>query len=229
MVDHVALYTLIHKGLRARLFKVSTKAGSLDYTDEAALHAFYEELQAVGTQMLLHHDWEERAIHPLLADEVPGGAEHLEAAHRDARHRFDFLTTHLEKTRKQATAEKKQGLGLEFYLALNRFIIFFLEHLDDEEERVQPALWNLSTTEELVAAAERPVNASPEQWKANLVMVIAAANMEELNDLFVKMKARTPAGAFQNAVNLAERILDAHDWEILKSRIGIDEETDGRG
>jgi hypothetical protein len=228
MADHFAVYTLIHKGLRARLFKVSTKAGTLDYTNEGALNALYEELQAVGTQMRLHHDWEERAIHPLLADDVPGGAEHLEAAHREAHHRFDFLTAHLDKTRKQATAEKKQALGLEFYLALNRFIIFFLEHLDDEEERAQPALWNLSTTKELVAAAERPLNASPEQWKANLVMVIAAANMAELTDLFVKIKARTPAGAFQNTVNLAERILDAHDWEILKSRIGIDEETDGR-
>ena len=40
-------------------------------------------------------------------------------------------------------------------------------------------------------------------------MVIAVANMEELTDLFVMMKARTPAAAFQNAVNFAERILDA--------------------
>jgi len=224
MADHLALYTVIHKGLRARLFKVSTIAGALNYTDQAAINAFYKELEGVGIQMRLHHDWEERAIHPLLADEVPGGAEHLEAAHREARHRFDMLATHLDKTRKQATAEKKQALGLEFYLALNRFIVFFLEHLDDEEEHAQPALWNLSTTEELATVAETPINAPPEQLKANLVMVIAAANMEELMDLFTKMKASTPPAAFQNAVKLAERILDGTDWETLKSRMGLTKE-----
>ena len=50
--------------------------------------------------MRLHHDWEERAIHPLLANGVPGCAEHLEDEHRVAQHRFHSLITHLDKTRK---------------------------------------------------------------------------------------------------------------------------------
>jgi hypothetical protein len=172
--------------------------------------------------MRLHHDWEERAIHPLLADEVPGCAEHLEEEHRVAQHRFDSLITHLDKTRKQSEAEKQQALGLEFYLALNRFIAFFLQHLNEEEERVQPALWNLSTTKELRDVAQTAFNVTPEQVKANLVMVIAAVNIEELTSLFTSMKESAPAAAFQNAVNLAERILNSQDWETLKSRIGIE-------
>jgi hypothetical protein len=227
MADHLALYTLSHKGLRARLFKVSIKAGALDYNNQAAVNAFYKELRAVGTQMYLHHEWEERAIHPLLRDEVPGCVEHLETTHREARHRFDQLASHLDKAREQTTVGKKQALGLEFYLALNRFIIFFLEHLNDEEEHVQPALWNLSTPKELAAVAETPIDAPPEQLRANLVMIIAAANIEELIDLFAKMKARTRPTAFQNAVKLAERILSARDWKTLKSRVGIDNGTNG--
>jgi hypothetical protein len=38
--SRVALYTLVHKGLRARLSNVSVKAGTLNYADQAALDAF---------------------------------------------------------------------------------------------------------------------------------------------------------------------------------------------
>jgi hemerythrin-like domain-containing protein len=221
MVTHVALYTLVHKGLRARLFKVSTKAGTLNYADQAARDAFYNECKAFGTQMRLHHDWEERTIHPLLADEVPGCAEHLEEEHLMAHHRFDSLMTHLDKTRKQPETEKQRALGLEFYLALNRFITFFLQHLNEEEERVQPALWNLSTTQELIDVLQKAINTTPEQVKANLVMIIAAVNIEELTSLFSHMKESMPAASFQNATNLAERILNAREWEMLKSRMGL--------
>jgi len=88
MVTRVALYTPVHKGLRARLFKVSIKAGTLDFADHAALDAFLNECKLLGTQMRFHHDWEERAIHPLLADEVPSCAEHLKHVHRVAQQRF---------------------------------------------------------------------------------------------------------------------------------------------
>ena len=222
MPNHLSLYTPIHKGLRARLFKLSMRAGTLDYTDKAALEALYEEVVAVGTQMLIHHDWEEHAIHPLLADEVPGGAEQLEDAHRVAHHRFDNLKAHIAKIRVQATVEKQRALGLEFYLALNRFIVFFLEHLNEEEEHIQPVLWDLSTTKELIAAAQTPFNEPPEQVKANLVMVIAAANMDEITTLFTSLKENVPRTAFQNALDLAERILSARDWETLKSLVGTD-------
>ncbi len=64
--------------------------------------------------MRLHPEWEGRALHPPLATEVPGCAEHLEGEHRKALERFDHLITHLDITRKQSEPEKQQALGLEF-------------------------------------------------------------------------------------------------------------------
>ncbi len=166
-----------------------------------------------------HHEWEEHALHPLLTTEVPDCVEHLEKEHREAHARFDHLITHLDATRKQLEPEKLRERGLEFYLALNRFITFLLHHLDEEEERVQPALWNLSTTEELTDAVQTSFDMPPEQAKAYLVTVIAAANVEELVSLFAYMKERVPAPALQNAFNLAKRILNPQDWEKLKARL----------
>ncbi len=219
MATHIALYTPIHKGLRARLCRIATKAGTLDYADQAALDAYYHEFEAIGLQMYLHHEWEERALHPLLSTEVPDCVEHLEKEHREAHDRLDHLKAHLNVTRKQLGPDKRQARGLEFYLALNRFITFFLHHLDEEEERAQPALWNLSTTEELISAVQTSFDVPSEEAKANLVMVIAAVNVEELISLFTYMQENVPASALQNALKLAERILNPRDWEMLKSRL----------
>ncbi len=219
MATHVALYTPVHKGLRAHLCRVSTKAGTLDYADQAAVTQFYHEFEAFKVQMQLHHEWEERALHPLLSTEVPDCVEHLEKEHREARARFDHLLTHLDVTRKQSNPEKQRARGIEFYLALNRFIAFFIHHLSEEEERAQPALWNLSTTAELIDAVQTSFDVPPEQAKASIVMVIAAANVEELVSLFTYMKASVPPSALQNALNLAERILNPRDWETLKFRL----------
>jgi hypothetical protein len=82
-------------------------------------------------------------------------------------------------------------------------------------------LWNLSTTQELIDVLQKAINTTPEQVKANLVMIIAAVNIEELTPLFSHMKESMPAASFQNAINLAERILNAREWEMLKSRMGI--------
>jgi len=159
------------------------------------------------------------ALHALLSTEVPGCAEHLEKEHREAHDRFDRLIAQLDLIRKQSEPDKQRALGLEFYLALNRFVAFFLHYLDEEEERVQPALWNLSTTEELVDAVQTSFDVPPEQAKANLVMMIAAINVEELVSLFTSMKERVPTSAFQNALTVAKRILNPQDWETLNSRL----------
>jgi hypothetical protein len=49
---------------------------------------------------------------------------------------------------------------------LSSLIAFFLQHLDEEEERVRPALRDLSTTEELINVAKTAMSVTSEQAKA---------------------------------------------------------------
>jgi hypothetical protein len=55
---------------------------------------------------------------------------------------------------------------------------------------------------ELVSVAKTAVNATLEQAKANLVMNVAAVNIEELPFLFAYMMVSMSAATFHNAVNL---------------------------
>ena len=96
MAEQFAVYTHPHKGQRRRLSMLSTKAGTLDYADTAALDEFHDELSAMMTNLRLHVAHEEATIHPMLAGCIPGGAERLEEEHRTGKHLVENLSAHLE-------------------------------------------------------------------------------------------------------------------------------------
>ncbi len=158
----------------------------MDFTDQASLDAFHGELKSMVAGIRLHHhNMEEKFIHPLLSARVPGGAERLDRQHRHIDHLLDNLLIHFEAMRTTAADfEKRRELGMEFYLAFNRFISFFLIHIDQEEEQIQPALWNLCTVEELETAWRAIIaGQTPEEAAENLGMILSSANLDELTNL----------------------------------------------
>ena len=200
------------------------KAGAMDYADQASLDTLWDEIRALTANIRLHHIHEDRFIHPLLSSRVPGGDRKLQRQHEEVDRQLEDLLAHLDGIRsRDAAFEKSRQLGLEFYLALNRFIALFLEHIDEEEEHIQPTLWNLCTTEELVTAW-RTIMASKTREEAmeDLGMIFSAANLEEITGLLTKFKAVAPPAAFQEVCKSAEHILSAPDWSTVVSRIGIE-------
>jgi hypothetical protein len=223
MNNPVHLYTPVHKGHRRRLCEMSVGAGRLDYTGQAALDALSEELKAVAKILRLHTGYEERFIHPMLSHRMPGGAEKLQADHRVINHMIDLLVAHFEGLKANDIAsERRQTLGLEFYLALNRFIAFYLSHMNEEEENAQPALWRLCTYDELVAAQDAIVaSQTPEEATESLEMMIPALNLDEVAKLLGMAQKNAPPQAFQNATTLAQRLLSAEEWMAVKALLGI--------
>ena len=221
--EQTEIYTPIHKGLRSRLFKTSIQAGKMNYTDEASLNSLYDEFNSLVESIRHHHGMEENFIHPLLSDRVPGGAEKLDEEHQTVEHLLNNLVAYLDRIRSEsAKFEKRQELGLEFYLAFNRFIAFFLTHLDEEEEHVRLTLWNLCTNEELTTAVIKLLaSQKPEEGLKNLEMMLNAANSDDLAGLITHAKAALPPEAIQAGLQLAESILSAQDWAALKAKVGI--------
>ena len=215
-------YTPIHKGLRSRLFKASIQAGKMDCTDEAALSELYDEFNSLVASIRIHHTMEENFIHPLLADRVPGGAEKLEEDHHVVDHLMDNLVAHLDRIRSKPTKfEKRRELTLEFYLAFNRFIAFFLNHIDVEEEHIRPTMWRLCTVEEVTAAVVKLLaSQKPEEGMQNMKMMLSAANPDDLAGIITHAKAALPPEAIQAGFQLAESMLSARDFAALKAKMG---------
>jgi len=163
-----------------------------------------------------------RFIHPLLSARVPGGAEGLDRQHRHIDHLLDNLLVHFDGIRsKTADFEKRRELGKEFYLAFNRYISFFFIHIDQEEERIQTALWNLCTVEEMETAWRAIIAGQmPEEAAENLGMILSSANLDELTNLLTFAKTSLPADRFKLGLEFVQSVLDPNDWSILRPCVG---------
>jgi len=187
------------------------------------LDMFHDELTSFKEHMRLHAALEEKYVHPLLSERVPGGAKKLEEDHRNINQQFDDLVTHFNAIRsKPADFETRRELALEFYRAWNRFVSFYFMHINEEEESVQPTLWKLCTNEEL-ANTFRTILASqkPNELKYNLEIMLPAMNLDGRAETINAARASAPPEMFQAVLKVAEQVLSPDEWAVLKSKIGI--------
>lgn len=195
----------------------------MDYTDQASVDAFYVEFKSLREEFNVHRLLEEKCIHPLLSERVPGGARRLEEEHRDQNRRWEDLLAEYDAIRsKPASFTKRREQSLEFYRAFNRFIALYLTHINEEEEVVQRTLWDICTKEDLGSAMSMIlVNQKPAELMQNLEMMIPAMNLDERAELFMGIEATAPPDVFRTICDLAKRVLSYQDWSNLKSRVGI--------
>jgi hypothetical protein len=173
--------------------------------------------------MRLHARLEEKFIHTVLSQKVPGGARQLEEDHRVMHQKFDDIVTHFDGIRaKPADFEKRRELALEFYRAWCRFMAFYFMHINREEEQIMPTLWKLCAAEELAKTFKMIItNQKPEELAEDLEMMLPAMNLDERIEILGAGRATMSPEAYQGIVKLAQRILEPNDWTTLKTKLGI--------
>ena len=221
LINKLDLYVGIHKGQRRKFSEIMMKAGSIDYSNKESLEALHSELTLFANHMRLHASLEERFIHPVLSERLPGGARELEEEHRIMHQYFDDLTSHLERIRtRSASTEMLSELVLEFYRAWNRFIAFYFTHINKEEENIQPMLWKICTADELVGIFRTILSSqNPDELKYDFQLMLPAMNIFERAETLNAGKASMPPQAFQGFLKLAENTLSPDEWTALKARI----------
>lgn len=223
MSSQIDLYRDIHKGQRCRFFNIATQAGTLDYTDQKALDRLYDELFSFREHMRLHAHVEEKFIHTVLSQRVPGGAQQLEEDHRIIRQEFDNLITQFDGIRAQPLDFEKRGeLALEFYRAWSRFIAFYFTHINREEEEIMPILWKLCTVQELFETHKAMItDQKQEELVEDFEMILPNANFQERIEILGTMRVLSSPEAYQEFLKIAERMLVPNDWANLKAQSGL--------
>ena len=136
MQNKVDLYSGVQKGQRVRFSTMSKAAGTLNIKDQNAPTAPENEIISFREHMFHHANHEEKFIHPLLSERIPGGANKLNEDYQITHRQFDELLACFEELKKTPMDfEKREDLSQEFYLAWNRFMAFYLGHIDHEEEK----------------------------------------------------------------------------------------------
>ena len=88
------------------------------------------------------------------------------------------------------------------------FIALFWNHLDREEEQTQPTLWRLYTDEELAKPFNQLLAAqSHEEAQANLELIFAASNVNDIVAEFNHVDARALPKEHPDALKVTEQIL----------------------
>ena len=221
MNSQIDLYTGVHKGQRGKFFEIMMKAGTIDYDDKEALDRLYGELTAFKEHMYRHAISEEKFIHPLLSERMPGGARKLEEDHHIMHQQLDDIVSHLDKLKTRPTdPDMRRKLGLEFYRAWNRFISFYFEHINEEEENIQPTLWKIFTDKELADTFKAILsNETFEELKYDGQIMLPAMNLFERAGIINGARISMPPMVFQGLLTLAEQILGPDNWASLKPKI----------
>jgi hemerythrin-like domain-containing protein len=219
----VDFYTGVHKGQRAKFSTISNAAGTLNINDQNAITALEGELNRFREHMYFHAHLEEKFIHPLLSQRVPGGADKLNKDHRIMHQQFDALVACFGEIKsKPADFEKSEELSLEFYRAWARFTSFYLNHIDYEEEYVMPSLWKLCTNGELAETFKKILaDQTPQEIMDNLAIILPAMNPIERVMILNAGRATLPPEALQAALKIAERVLTHADLASLKKALQL--------
>jgi hypothetical protein len=208
-------YTVVHKGLRKRLFETVVLAGTTNYADPDDRAKLAKTVAEVVTILREHAQHEDEFLHPIIAEVLPEVARTLTSEHVEHNRALDEVDRAFEV----AIAERTGAAGHLAYRVLARFTADFLAHIE-EEEAGQGQVWELAGEARLAAgmtAFKR--SRSLEQTLAGWAIMLPAMNPAERRDMFRALKGGAPEHVVTAGLRLAEQVLDERAWETLKSSL----------
>lgn len=197
------VFKSVHKGLRRALFNLALQAGTADPDHPGEMAALAVQAREVFHFLEHHARNEDRFLAPLMEAKSMASASRLQADHADLGAELGGLLRNLDHL------EGGSSSGLHgFYLALNRFIGRYLNHLDEEEARLLPLLHGAFTDDELAVFSEKSVsNTAPSDQAMMLGHMFPAMQSSELRTFFETLRVKAPKEAVQFLEGLARRIL----------------------
>ena len=217
----VDIYLDIHKGIRADLFAVTGRAGSLDPADAAGRARLGEAVRSSVELLVSHAEHEDVHIDPVLEGHRPDLNERIRADHLalDAR-LFDRVALAAENV--DAPAAEQAGRGHRRYLDLAAFTGTYLAHQDLEERVVMPALAEAVGVEALLGINAAIVGSiPPEEMATSLALMLPAMNVDDRTELLGGMQAGAPPEVFEGVWGLAGSVLSPADHRELSIRLGL--------
>jgi hemerythrin HHE cation binding domain-containing protein len=210
-------YTVVHKGLRKRLFETVVLAGTTDYADpddRAKLAATVAEVVKILREHAKHED---EFLHPIIAEVLPEVARALTSEHEEHNRALDEVDRAFEV----AVAERTGAATHRAYRVLARFTSHFLAHVE-EEEAGQGQVWELAGEARFAAgmtAFKR--GRTLDQNLAGWANMLPAMNPAERAAMFRGLKAGAAESVFTAAWRLAERVLDTGACDALKASLEV--------
>ncbi len=193
-VDDVTfdLYRDVHKANRVELFAVTSEAGRLDPSDQAAREALADHIRWVAAWLAQHAQHEDVHIEPDLRRLLPD----LAAVIHDDHVSFDGRAESLVDLAMDAVAARgsdQRRRSHRLYLDLASFTSAYLAHQDIEERLIMPCL-EASLGLPRILEINHAIHASisPEDMGTALALMIPAINIDDRAEMLGGIRAEAP-------------------------------------
>ncbi|MFZ5757145.1 MAG: hypothetical protein ACOY3X_09595 [Pseudomonadota bacterium] len=221
-LQRVDLYTLVHKGLRARLCNLLVAAGRLDHSSDAAVALLLADLRETLALLARHAGLEDRHVHTAMERRRPGTRHACAREHAVHRRDLEELLT-LALRLEHLPALRRQVAATELYQVLARTVAHQLEHLALEESVNNRVLWDAFSDDELRAIEQAmAAELTPDEHSIFLRTLLPHVTPAERTRLLSGMRTGMPAEAFAGVLTLAARLLPGDDMRNLESALGIE-------
>lgn len=211
------VFDVPHKGVRNALSQLSLLAGQTDYTTPAAVTRLYRLGKQVFRMLALHAADENEVSLKHLESRAPGIATHNLEEHED----LEVLQHELETQLEEMHVHSSDGAdvseqGASFYKKFSVLHAAQLEHMLEEEQETQIAMWQYFTDEELLSQRRETIGRNkPEDLCLMLRFIIPAQNHAERVHLLRGMRASAPASLFTTLLGILQEVLPGEEFARL--------------
>jgi hypothetical protein len=194
----------------------------MDIGDKGAQEELLARLRAFREELDLHAHLEETFIHPTLSLRLPGGSRRLEDEHVLMHRQLDdILSMAAAAVALDPRLPERRQLDQELYLAWSRFIAFYLAHINDEEERVQTALWKLCSDAEVRGMFGQLIAAqTPQQLASGLMSMLPSMSRDARVEMLTSIN-EPPPKLMDMLNDVSKRALGPEDYEDLRNRANL--------
>jgi hypothetical protein len=214
-------YRDIHKGIRAEMFRITTRAGSLDPAERCARETLAEDVDRLFDLLVQHAGHEDDFVQPHIERHAPYFAERIAADHEALEARMVDIRGQVGRAASAPAAEQRARVHLA-YRELASFASAYLAHQDLEERQVMPALAAVMPVEAVIAVDQAIVaSIPPEQLAVGLGFMLPAMNIEDRVELLGGMQAGAPPEVFAGVWALTGSLLEPGDHAALARRLGL--------
>jgi len=228
----IDVLTPIHKGVRSMIYALGGELQSTDFRDPAQTaavvrqiqHEFGPALQSNCILCLLHQHGgdEEKFAFPRMAEFEPALIEHLLAAHRELGRQLEGLTALGTALERSTDPDERVRRGAELNRVANAFFAAYLAHMNEEEQRLVPAMAARLSDEEVVGLRARTqASMPPDRLAEFLGWTLASLSAPELEELVRGLQRGAPPEALRAMLALAESKVPPARWAAVKSRVSL--------
>ena len=206
-----------HKGLRNGLMKLQFKTAQMNFSNLDQIKSLISDLDWMIKILEAHAIGEDKFLFPLLQKVNPVVFQILEEEHSGLEIVQNNLLKELQDIQKSEDVLEREEHGTLFTRNLNDFIAHYYIHLQTEELKAIPELWNSYKDPELMQAVGKFATVTPPDVSTKFTeYIMPALNPKERISFMINLKNNVPDQLYKTFLGTAEKVLSKEDFSNLQ-------------